>query len=134
MSENNATVREFKAWISGIMEAHGTNYCPDAKVWKKILKKIESLPEEKIVLQESTAVEPYTQNFNNGHIVHNTQRQYAPQPDTSSFDQVVAQNYNVTVNPQPTLVMDNIPTVSSGTTVKTPNIDTSISGYKSMFE
>lgn len=40
------TVKEFKAWLAGILEFQPNNWCPDPGQWKTIQERINNLKEE----------------------------------------------------------------------------------------
>lgn len=148
------SIKEFKAWLSGISEFQPNDWCPNAEQWSLIKEKIANLQDEVYVApreREEPAHSNQPQNVN----------QQAPRRSNvpslmQPRDQVGLEVQQVDINqimplrqpPEAALPIPSIPvegasnynvenlsgTVKfSGKQIKTPNIDTSAGGYRSPF-
>ena len=107
------TIKEFRMWLEGVEEMQDDSWVPDSKQWARIRSKINSV-------EDGPASQAILHPVSQQHVANSTTYQTFPAtfevPQTLQGGQLIS---------------------SVGTTglnqTKTPDIDTSIGGYRSNF-
>lgn len=132
------SVREFRAWLSGVEEMQPDGWSPDAGQWKKIREKINTLADS--VVHETT-VQNITNNTASKHTNSVPQQQTAqnsPPPSGPVVRRVPALSeldpqIPTQISSLPVSAPTRAPVPGAQPAVKTPDIDTQKEPYKTPF-
>lgn len=135
-SNKKTSVREFKAWLSGVEEMQPLDWVPDASQWKVIRAKIDTITEEQ---QSGAVVNAAVQPFAGRPEMAKESTPAKVTGSKPTVKRVVDQSAPPTP-PAGTVAMagmkpDRAPPLieTPDGKIKTPDIDTSKAGYKSPF-
>jgi hypothetical protein len=116
------TLREFRAWLSGVEEMQSDDWSPDLTQWRRIRERIENISEPKNSFK-SGGTGPSDEDF---HPV-------APMPVRASGPSAFAAPAVLMAPPAPLPTFMNTSGVE-GARVKTPNVDSSSGQFTSSLE
>jgi hypothetical protein len=143
----NMTISQFKAWLQGIVEFQQAEWVPNKEQWDTIYQKIQTLEDEpqvpKVIerVVHNAAPLPSGTDMALGRPVPAPSAMPAPAAPVPVDRPLVQMALNPAARPviQKTGAeavvgeVNGSPVVSSGLSVKTPNIDTSKGDYESGF-
>lgn len=121
--EKGITIKEFKMWLEGVEEMQPEGWTPDARQWKRIREKLETIEEAVPVAQVQPPAVLY-RNFEQE--VHSEPRYNGPvqlaAPGLSS---------GISAPPSNNVLFGNADNPTNP--VRTPNLDTSTGTYEPAF-
>lgn len=119
------SVREFKAWLSGVEEMQPEGWFPDVEQWKKIRDKISTLDETNVedIPRKGMPAQAPVRDVVGSRPPQVSQFPHRPNVGEGLNPPIISPVHMPAIPPGPSALSDG----------KTPNLDTSKEPYKSPF-